>query len=160
MSYKLHILAAKRPDNPVQARVIDTPLILFLIIILLTVTSCGLRRSNPLDPLGNPDVIIPDPVVGITVNTSATNQVPRTVTLRWTANSPSNTSGYYIYRALGYFASYALIDSIGVNSYIHSSANDPSVMPGDYYYRISAYKGYPGGNLEGRKSEPQFVRVP
>lgn len=133
---------------------------LVLMLLLVGLFSCGLKRTNPLDPLGNADVVIPEPVVGISVNTSAANQVPRIVTLRWTANSPSNTSGYYVYRALGYFASYALIDSVRVPEFAHSSANDFTVMPGDYYYKVSAYKGYPGGNLEGRKSEPLFVRVP
>jgi LysM repeat protein len=131
-----------------------------VLLITLTVSSCGLKRSNPLDPLGNSGVVTPDPVVGITYSTSAANQNPRSVTLRWTANSPSNTSGYYVYRGLGYFSAFALIDSVQVNEYIHSSASDITVQPGDYYYRISAYKGYPAGNLEGRKSEPIFVRIP
>jgi len=136
---------------------------LFIPVVLmlsLLVSSCGLKRSNPLDPLGNSSVVAPDPVVGITYSNSAANQYPRSVTLCWTANSPANTSGYYIYRGLGYFSAFALIDSVQVNEFIHSSASDTSVQPGDYYYRISAYKGYPGGNLEGRKSEPLFVRIP
>lgn len=131
-----------------------------LLIALILLSSCGLRRSNPLDPLGHSGAVSPDPVVGITYSTSAANQNPRSVTLRWTANSPSNTSGYYVYRGLGYFSAFALIDSVQVNEFIHSSASDVTVQPGDYYYRISAYKGYPGGNLEGRRSEPIFVRIP
>ncbi len=133
---------------------------LALLFVLAALFSCGLKRSNPLDPLGNSGVVSPDPVVGINYSTSAANQNPRSVTLRWTANSPSNTSGYYVYRGLGYFSAFALIDSVQVNEFIHSSASDATVQPGDYYYRISAYKGYSGGNLEGRKSEPIFVRIP
>ncbi len=131
-----------------------------LLVISVLVSSCGLKRSNPLDPLGNSGVVSPDPVVGISYSTSATNQNPRFVSLRWTANSPSNTSGYYIYRGIGYYSAFALVDSVTTNEFIHSSTNDQTVLPGDYYYRISAYKGYNGGNLEGRKSEPLFVRVP
>ncbi|GAB1366766.1 hypothetical protein MASR1M36_16370 [Candidatus Cloacimonadaceae bacterium] len=130
-----------------------------LLALSLILASCGLRRTNPLDPLGNESVIEPAPVVGITYSVSPAHQNPRSVTLRWTANSATNTSGYYVYRGLGYFSAYALIDSVQVNEFIHSSANDNTVQPGDYYYRISAYKGYPGGNLEGRKSEPVFVRI-
>jgi len=131
-----------------------------LLSIAISICSCGLKRSNPLDPLGNFGVVSPDPVVGISYSTSAVNQNPRFVTLRWTANSPSNTSGYYIYRGIGYYSAFALIDSVSVNEFIHSSTNDQTVLPGAYYYRISAYKGYPGGNLEGLKSEPMFVRIP
>ena len=43
---------------------------------------------------------------------------------------------------------------------MHSSADDPTVRPGDYYYRVSAYKTYPEGKLEGRRSEPYWVRIP
>jgi LysM repeat protein len=131
-----------------------------MLLSALLLNSCGLKRSNPLDPLGNSNIVVPEPVTSISVGTSAFNQVPRTVTLRWAANSSNNTSGYYIYRALAYYASYALVGSVSVNEFIHSSANDNTVMPGDYYYKISAYKSYAGGNLEGRQSEPQFVRIP
>lgn len=140
-------------------RIIHLWTLALLLLLGLLISSCGLKRSNPLDPLGNDNVIEPAPVVGITYSVSPAHQNPRSVTLRWTANSSLNTSGYYVYRGLGYFSAYALIDSVQVNEYIHSSANDNTVQPGDYYYRISAYKGYPGGNLEGRKSEPVFVRI-
>ena len=135
--------------------------VIALLLLSIMVSSCGLKRSNPLDPLGNDDVVAPDPVVGITVNTTAANQSPRVVTLRWTANSSANTSGYYVYRGLSYNSAYALVGTVQVNEFVHSSANDPSVMPGDYYYKISAFKSYPpAGNLEGRKSEPIFARLP
>ncbi len=132
---------------------------LMLMLALLSM-SCGLKRSNPLDPNSNPDVVEPDPVNNISVMSSAAGQVPRTVTLNWDDNSPLNTSGYYIYRALGYYATFALVDSVQISEFVHSSANDQTVLPGEYYYRISAYKGYPGGNLEGRKSEPLWVYIP
>lgn len=135
-------------------------LVALVLILALLQSSCGLKRSNPLDPFGNPNVVTPDPVIGITYSTTSANQNPRTVTLRWTANSPTNTSGYYIYRGMGYFSAFALIDSVNTNEFNHSSSIDATVLPGQYYYRISAYKGYPGGNLEGRKSEPLYIRVP
>jgi len=131
-----------------------------ILLICMAGFSCGLKRSNPLDPSGNPEVIEPDPVRNISVIVSPQGQVPRTVTLNWDDNDARNTSGYYIYRGLGYYSAFALIDSVQVSEFIHSSANDATVLPGEYYYRISAYKGYPGGNLEGRKSEPKWVRIP
>jgi hypothetical protein len=87
------------------------------------------------------------------------------VRLEWTSNNPYNTDGYYIYRSLGYYSAYATVDTLlhagntATQAYIHSSENDPSVSPGDYWYRISAYKRYSSGNLEGRLSAPTFVRV-
>ena len=131
-----------------------------LLLLVLLSMSCGLRRSNPLDPNANSEVTEPDPVNNISIMSSAAGQVPRTVTINWDDNSPLNTSGYYIYRAMGYYATFALVDSVQISEFVHSSANDHTVLPGEYYYRISAYKGYPGGNLEGRKSEPLWVYIP
>lgn len=134
--------------------------LIVMLVFSVLLSSCGLKRSNPLDPLGNGDVVVPDPVVNILLNTSALNQTPKTVTIRWSQNSSLNTSGYYIYRSLSYNSSYARVGDVMVNEFVHSSASDASVMPGDYYYRISAYKAYTSGILEGRKSEPIFARIP
>lgn len=131
-----------------------------LLLAVLFSMSCGLKRSNPLDPNAHSDILEPDPVDNIVIMSSPAGQIPRTVTLNWDDNNYLNTSGYYIYRALGYYATFALVDSVQVSEFVHSSANDPTVLPGEYYYRVSAYKGYPGGNLEGRKSEPLWVYIP
>lgn len=131
-----------------------------LLLSLMLSMACGLKRSNPLDPRGNSEITEPDPVKNITIMASAAGQLPHTVTINWDDNNPLNTRGYYIYRSLGYFAAYALVDSVRVSEFVHSSANDNSVQPGEYYYRVSAYMGYPGGNLEGRRSEPIWVYIP
>ena len=133
-----------------------------IMLILLTafLGSCSLKRSNPLDPNGNQDIVIPEPVTGITYTTSSQNYIPCSVTVSWTANSPYNTDGYYIYRGLGYYSSFALVGDVKDTLFVHSSANDPTVRPGDYYYRVSAYNEYPEGKLEGRRSEPKWVRIP
>ena len=134
-----------------------------IMLILLTVFlgSCSLKRSNPLDPNGNGDIIVPEPVTGITYTTSSQNQIPCWVKITWTANNENNTDGYYIYRGMGYYSSYALVGDVTTNEFMHSSADDPSVQPKiDFYYRISAYKICPEGKLEGRRSEPYWVRIP
>ena len=134
--------------------------ITILIMLITLIASCSLKRSNPLDPNGNGDIVVPEPVTGITHNTSSQHQNPCWVNIKWAANSASNTDGYFIYRGIGYYSSFALVDSSRTNEYVHSSANDPTVQPGDYWYRISAYKTYPEGKLEGRRSEPYWVRIP
>ena len=134
-----------------------------IMLILLTVflDSCSLKRSNPLDPNGNEDIIVPEPVTGITYTTSSQNQIPCWVKITWTANNENNTDGYCIYRGMGYYSSYTLVGDVTTNEFMHSSADDPSVQPKiDYYYRISAYKICPEGKLEGRRSEPYWVRIP
>ena len=133
-------------------------------ILLLTVclafllSACGLKRSNPLDPNGNPGIITPSPVSGLyIVRVSSAGAANKFVELGWEANSSTNTDGYYIYRGLSYNSAYARIDTVySVNTYSHST----NVFPGDYYYSVSAFKNYNGSVLEGRISSRLFVRVP
>ena len=135
------------------------------ILILFSLFACSLKRNNPLDPNGNPDIIVPGEVSGITANAFGTGSDTRYVRLEWVSNNPYNTDGYYVYRSLGYYSAYAVVDTVmhavgsPTQSYVHSSASDPSVSPGDYWYRVSAFKSYPSGDLEGRNSEPAFVRI-
>ena len=134
-------------------------LIVIIILFACFFSSCDLKRSNPLDPNGEGDIVIPDPVTGISYTATA-DQDLRVVTIRWVANSPYNTDGYYVYRGIGYNSSFALVGTVTINEFTHSSANDPSIQPGYYWYRVSAYKVYPEGKLEGRRSEPFSVIVP
>ncbi len=135
--------------------------ITILIMLITLIASCSLKRSNPLDPNGNGDITVPEPVTGISHTTSSQHQNPCWVNIKWVANSASNTDGYFIYRGMGYYSSYALVGDVKTNEFMHSSADDPSVQPKiDFYYRISAYKIYPEGKLEGRRSEPYWVRIP
>ncbi|HPI26480.1 MAG TPA: hypothetical protein PLO57_08465 [Candidatus Cloacimonadota bacterium] len=135
------------------------------ILILLSLFACSLKRNNPLDPNANPDIIIPGEVSGIIASAFGSGYDTRYVRLEWVSNNPYNTDGYYVYRSLGYYSSYAVVDTVmhavgsPTQSYVHSSASDPSVSPGDYWYRVSAFKSYPSGNLEGRNSVPVFVRI-
>lgn len=138
---------------------------LAILMLALSLFACGLKRDNPLDPNGDAEIIVPGEVGGISASAYGSGSSVRYVRLDWTSNNLYNTDGYYVYRSLGYYSAYAVVDTLLhatstiTQSYTHSSANDPSVSPGDYWYRISAYKSYPAGNLEGRLSTPVFVRV-
>ncbi len=129
-----------------------------LVIVALSMGSCGLKRSNPLDPLGNINIVTPDPVNGVSVNASPNNASVKSVTVRWRANNSDNTTGYYVYRGLGYYSAFSIVGEVQDSIFVHTG---PTVMPGvEYYYKVSAYKSYPQGKLEGRRSEPVWVYIP
>jgi len=135
---------------------------LLLSLLCLLVLSCSLRRSNPLDPVGNDEIIIPLPVTNVSAtaqSVSGTNI--RNVKINWSPNSSNDTDGYYIYRGLAYNSSYARVGEVGrVDEFIH--LNVQPNRPGEgYYYKVSAYKIYKDGRLEGRASfPPTWVFVP
>ncbi len=137
-----------------------------IIIALLILNACGIKRDNPLDPYTDSDIIVPGDVTGLQSTVLGTGTVTPYVKLVWNSNNPYNTDGYIVYRSLGYYSAYAVIDTLlhvggeSVQNYVHSAANDPTVTPGDYWYRVSAYKDYSGGRLEGRPSTQHFVRIP
>ncbi|PKN74278.1 MAG: hypothetical protein CVU49_08635 [Candidatus Cloacimonetes bacterium HGW-Cloacimonetes-2] len=133
-------------------------LILILIPIMLLLGSCGLRRTNPLDPFGDNNVVVPDPVTNITFFIQG-GQGYKTVSFSWTANSGFNTDGYYLYRGLAYNSSFAVVDTVTTNSCVHGSDPWHVVLPGDYYYKISAWKTYGDRRLEGPISSHVFVRI-
>ncbi|MDZ4181526.1 MAG: hypothetical protein U1B83_01520 [Candidatus Cloacimonadaceae bacterium] len=135
-------------------------IIVILLSALLLTTSCGLKRSNPLDPTGNPDVTVPETVSNVIGSPSPAGASTKFVTVTWNPNNPLNTDGYYVYRGLAYNSSYSVVDTVFTNSCTHGSKPWHSVSPGDYYYKVSAFKAYPAGRLEGRVSLPTFVRVP
>ncbi len=135
-------------------------LTLLLILSLLFTVSCGLKRSNPLDPNGNPQIVIPETVSNVVCSPSPAGAVNKFVSITWSANSIYSTDGYYVYRGLAYNSTYAIVDTVFTNSCSHGSKPWHYITPGDYYYKISAFKIYPEGRLEGRLSLPTFVRVP
>lgn len=110
--------------------------------------------------MGNPNIVAPDPVMSPTANSSPAHATVKSVTIRWTANNPENTSGYYIYRGLNYYSAYTLVGTVSSaenTTFIHTG---PTVQPGNYYwYKVSAFKIYPAGNLEGSRTDitPVFV---
>ncbi len=139
-------------------------LLLLLTVVLVSVfsASCGLKRSNPLDPLGNSNIVVPDPVMNPTATASAAHASVKSVTLRWTANNPDNTDGYYIYRGLNYYSAFTLVGTVSNaenTTFVHTG---PTVQAGShfYWYKISAYKTYPSGNLEGSRTDVSPVNIP
>lgn len=138
--------------------------ILIVLLTLLVMSGCGIKRDNPLDP-DTHDLQIPSNVGGLQGHAIRPGPYTVYVQLSWSGNNPNNTDGYYIYRSLSYNSAYAVIDTLlhteGIDSqtYNHSSENDSSVTAGRFWYSVSAFKTYPAGNLEGRKCEPISVDV-
>jgi len=136
-----------------------------MLLALMLFSACGIKRDNPLDPYSNSDIIVPRDVTGLQSTVMGTGTSTPYVLLEWNSNNPYNTDGYFVYRSLGYYSAYAMVDTVlhidnqTLQSYTHSSANDPTVAPGDYWYRVSAYKDFAAGRLEGRPSTPHFVRI-
>lgn len=137
------------------------PIILFALIL----SGCGIKRDNPLDPYSNDNIIIPGDVTGLQSTVLGTGTSTPYIIFEWNSNNGYNTDGYIIYRSLGYFSAYAVVGTVlhvsgeTLQTFVHSSANDHTVGPGDYWYRVSAYKDFPAGRLEGRLSTPYFVRI-
>ncbi|HNX37072.1 MAG TPA: hypothetical protein PKI15_01825 [Candidatus Cloacimonadota bacterium] len=141
-------------------------------MILLLSSACGIRRSNPLDPFANhsDDFYVPDQVTNVTVTTTGAGAQYKTVTFKWTPNSNTTTDGYYLYRGLAYNSIFAIVDTVMTNvpapedgkiTCIHGAKPWHVVLPGDYYYKVSAWKQYGDRRLEGRfTSQNIFVRVP
>lgn len=137
-----------------------------IILIALALGACGIKRDNPLDPYENNSIIVPGDVTGLQHTVLGSGSPTPYILFEWNSNNAYNTDGYYIYRSLGYFSAYAIVDTVlhvanePLQRYIHSSDNDPTVRPGDFWYRVSAYKEYPAGRLEGRLCPAHFVRIP
>jgi hypothetical protein len=126
-----------------------------LILLLLLVYSCGLKRNNPLD-----NVTPPPRVTGLSAEGSGPGVENKYVELTWTKNPAATTDGYYVYRGLAYNAEYARVDTVGnVAPEAVVTRIVPIESPGFYYFKVSAYKQYPAGKLEGSWSEWAIARV-
>lgn len=140
--------------------------LLVILAALLLVASCSLKHDNPLDPIGNQDIIVPDKVSNVQCFASPPGAAQKFVEVRWSANPALNTDGYFVYRGLAYGSEYAVVDTVATNICNHGSKPWHSVFPGDYWYKVSAFRnvydsaGNFLGKLEGRFSEPRFIRVP
>ena len=138
--------------------------IILPLIVSFLLAGCGIKRDNPLDPHSS-SILEPAYVTGLTLLSQGSGSDTRIINITWNSNSAANTDGYFVNRSMGYNNAYAIIDTVWhvdqvpVQSYIHSSANDPSVAPSEYWYKVSAFKDYPAGRLEGRRSEPKPVIV-
>lgn len=131
-----------------------------LISIAIIIGSCGLKRKNPLDPQANPTIDIPKTIAELTIYTSSAGASSKYVELRWTANPSNNTDGYYIYRSLQYYGTYTRVDTTFTNSANHGSKPWHNVRAGEYWYKVSAFKDYSAGRLEGYACQPRWVNIP
>jgi len=119
---------------------------IILIILVLLILSCSLKRTNPLDPLvsGTED---PNRVTNIEVVTAGNN----TINITW--DTMINIDGYYIYRSYGSNNLYELIKDegdISVHEYFDNDVEDIS----NVWYIMSAYIVVDSEKLEGYRSEP------
>ncbi|MCB5235132.1 MAG: hypothetical protein LHW60_07835 [Candidatus Cloacimonetes bacterium] len=136
--------------------------ILSLIFIIL-LSSCGMRRDNPLDPMGDHGVTIPGDVTGL--NASVVTNIYGAYVVRLVWNSAQHVDGYYIYRSLGYNNQYQKVGEMihvsgeTLQDFFHSSQTDETVRPGEYWYRVASYKAYGPNILVGRYSSPVFIRI-
>jgi hypothetical protein len=151
--------------------------LVFLAIILI-VSGCDLKRTNPLDPEQNIDIVAPPQIIWDAVRpatASPANAVSKYVELKWN-KSQANTTGYYLYMSMAYNSAYARVrvnpfDPASPLVVIGNETGDPTaqtithtqsyMVPGDYYFKVSAFKDYGNdGILEGPLSDWTYVRVP
>jgi hypothetical protein len=129
--------------------------IIAVALIMTLSASCDLKRNNPLDNLTPPPR-----VTGLTADGSGPGVEDKYVELTWTKNPSETTDGYYVYRGLAYNAEYARVDTVGnVASAEVVTRIVPIESPGFYYFKVSAFKQYPSGKLEGSLSEWAIARV-
>ncbi|MBW6513545.1 MAG: hypothetical protein K0B87_02185 [Candidatus Syntrophosphaera sp.] len=131
--------------------------LLSLLLILALLVGCGLKRNNPLDPLGNPDIEVPKTVTNLAYNTSPAGAPQKYVYLQWSWDPPISDLpyGFKVYRSNAYFSKYEVVGEVTTTSFNHVE----DVRQGDYWYRVAAYISYADGDLEGRACDPIFVRV-
>ena len=123
--------------------------LMFALIITIFLSSCVLKRSNPLDPMEN-DINVPNEVIGIDISHSN----PDEISISWIAQEDAD--GYYIYRCLSIDGYYDRIVDTGINTGYQDSHIDNSIIPGNwYYYKMSAYIEVDGRQLEGWRSGPK-----
>ncbi|MFB3845006.1 MAG: hypothetical protein ACE14O_04565 [Candidatus Cloacimonadaceae bacterium] len=143
-------------------RIRNMAILLLTVVITLLTLACELKRSNPLDPTSHNDIVVPPKVIIVSATGSGANVVNKFIEITWERND-ENTDGYYIYLGLAYNSAYAVVDTFIGNPVPESGTTlskkiDVSA-PGHYYLKMSAYKTYPDGNLEGPLSQWTYAYV-
>lgn len=127
---------------------------LTMMLLVLLSASCSLKRSNPLEPYD-----APPRVTGLSAVGSGPGVQSKYVQLTWARNN-IYTDGYYVYMGLAYNSAYKLEAIVGN---VPTGTTVTTVItieaPGFYYFKVSAYKEYPPGRLEGPLSEWALARV-
>lgn len=111
-----------------------------IILTMVVVSACELKRSNPLDPESHD---VPDRVVGLRASGSGAGVLTKYAALTWNKNQ-NNTDGYYVYMGLAYNSAYERVGSIGNSASADSTISYQVYVdaPGYYYFKVSAYKYY------------------
>ncbi|HNX00648.1 MAG TPA: hypothetical protein PLE74_08590 [Candidatus Cloacimonadota bacterium] len=144
-------------------------MIILILASLLMLLGCSLKRSNPLDPVAHPGLQIPQDITEIIATPSSTHTTDHWVRLSWKWQNTQVADGYYVYRGQSYNGTYqrlATVTNTPVPSDTLSSSiswTDSPVVPGDYFYKLSAFKRQgsdSGSALEGHISNYKYVRVP
>ena len=133
---------------------------LLLVFVMLSTLACELKRSNPLDPESNPDVIVPPKVTGLLASGSGPGITSKYVDLTWDKNPIDDTDGYFIYMSLSYNSDYkrvGMTGNVSPDMTIRKTINH-NIAAGYYYFKVSAYKVY-ADTLIGSPSEYIIAHV-
>jgi hypothetical protein len=157
--------------------------ILIIVVVILFVVGCTLKRSNPLDPNAH-TLTIPQDITHLVITHSPAHTDNHWAQLSWDKLPTENADGYHIYRGQSYNGTYQRLDGTPgyplvinppnptdslSNHYMiwidgAQSASIPNgIVPGDYYYKVSAYKRQGTSDstiLEGHLSPWVYTRVP
>ncbi len=121
---------------------------LILILIIVTVISCSLKKNNPVDP-DLTGIETPSRIYNIDITKIGDSYVK----IEWDTLSYQN-GGYFIYRSentFGYFLKIGTIPSISINNYDDIPEN---LSENRYWYKISAFKIIADQDtLEGYRSD-------
>ncbi len=124
-------------------------LLVALIVLLFSVSSCSLDRSNPLDPAGDGNIRVPGKVTGLSYFKEFSPQ--NSILLRW--NELPEADGYNIYRAYSLHTKKELIHIMEFSEVTEYRDTDLIFGGRYYYYWVSGYIDYPQGRLEGKLSD-------
>ncbi len=122
-----------------------------LIILIFLLTGCSLERNNPLDPLSNSGIVVPQMLSNITLSSSNGK-----VNIQWTRLD--NVHKYYIYRSLSYNGQYIKIAETfnpQTGNFVTYIDNDV-VINSTYFYKLSSVNIQ---GLEGHISNWKSVKV-
>jgi len=131
---------------------------LLIVISSLIMLSCGLDRSNPLDPAGS-HINTPKKVTGIDLSSSGQGAIDKFVVISWTPLPEGDANGYFIYRSRSYDGTFDLIAEIR-NREESLYTDNYKIVTGPYFYKMSAFvyldEDNPNDNerLEGPLNRP------
>jgi len=122
---------------------------MIIILLIFSLTSCSLDRSNPLDPAGDASIKIPGKVMGLSYFKEYSPQ--NSIILRW--SELPDADGYNIYRAYSLQTKKELIHTLEFSEVTEYRDIDLIYSGRYYYYWVSGYVDYPQGRLEGKLSD-------